>query len=304
MSKRTSRSPSRGAAAVHRGWGLNLLYMPALILFGVFTVYPLINGLGLSFTNWNGYSPGYSPVGLSNYTRLFSDPNFLVALRNTLIYGFGSTLLQQILGLALAVAFNRKFRGRNALRAIVYLPVLISPVVMGAMYYMLFSYNYGGINDIAEALGGARVSWLSSPTVAVGIIVAVNSLQFVGISMVIYMAGLQSIPVECIEAASMDGATGWQRFYHISLPLLQPAFATSVVLNLIGGLKLFDIIQVLTKGGPGYSTHSVSTLISKVYFDNQSAGYAAAMGVVLFVIIAVFTFTLNAWFDRRRVDGV
>lgn len=282
---------------------INLLYVPALLLFAVLTIYPFINGIALSFTNWNGFSPGYEGVGFSNYVRLFSDNVFQDSLINTFIYGFGSTIIQQVLGLSLAVALDRAFRGRNVARAIIYLPVLISPVVMGTMYYLLFSYNYGGLNDLLELFGGDRQAWLSNPGTGVLIIVLVNSLQFVGISMVIYLAGLQSIPSYYTEAAMLDGASPWQRFRHITLPLLQPAFATSIVLNLIGGLKLFDVIKVLTGGGPGYSTNSVSTLISVAYFDNQSAGYAAAMGVVLFLVIAVFTFVLNGYFNSRRLEG-
>lgn len=121
--------------------------------------------------------------------------------------------------------------------------------------------------------------------------------------MVIYLAGLQSIPQMYLEAAAVDGAVGWTRFRSITMPLLQPAFATSIVLNLIGGLKLFDVIQVLTGGGPGYSTHSISTLISKTYFDSQTAGYASAMGIVLFITIAAFTFVLNSWFNKHQVEG-
>ena len=131
----------------------------------------------------------------------------------------------------------------------------------------------------------------------------VNSAQFVGISMIIYLAGLQSIPIEYYEASRIDGANAWQQFKSITIPLLQPAFATSIVLNLIGGLKLFDVIQVLTGGGPGYSTNSVSTLISTAYFDNQSAGYASAMGIVLFAIIALFTLMLNFMLNRRRLEA-
>ncbi|MGO3886199.1 MAG: carbohydrate ABC transporter permease, partial [Mycetocola sp.] len=244
----------------------------------------------------------YSDVGLSNYLRLFSDPVFHTALGNTFIYGIGSTLIQQVLGLSLALALNRAIRGRGVARTVIYLPVLISPIVMGTMYYLLFQYNNGALNDIVEALGGDRIAWLSESQVAIAIIVLVNSLQFVGISMVIYLAGLQSIPGELLEAAALDGATATQRFRSVVLPLLQPAFATSIVLNLIGGLKLFDVIVVMTGGGPGYSTNSLSTLISKSYFDNQSAGYASAMGVALFVIIAVFTLILNTVLNRKRLD--
>ena len=280
----------------------NLLYVPALLVFALFTVYPLLNGFVLSLTNWNGYSPTRAFVGADNYLRMLSDPLVGAALVNTFIYGIGSTLLQQVIGLGLALALDRALRGRNIARAIIYLPVLVSPVVMGTMYYMFFSYNYGGLNDIVVALGGERVAWLSEAGSAILIIVIVNSLQFVGISMVIYLAGLQSIPPVYYEASRLDGASDWQQFVSITVPLLQPAFATSIVLNLIGGLKLFDVIRVLTAGGPGYSTESMSTLISRFYFDNQSAGYASAVGIVLFLIIAVFTLGLNTLFNRKRLE--
>ncbi|WP_308492370.1 carbohydrate ABC transporter permease [Microbacterium terrisoli] len=307
----STRSPRRtarretGAPFLRRR--VNLLYLPAVALFAVFTLYPLVSGVLISFTKWDGYSPDRTFVGLANYAHLFTDPLVGTALVNTFIYGFGSTILQQVIGLALALALDRAVRkrrtgGRNLARAIVYLPVLVSPVVMGTMYYLLFSYSYGGLNDTVTGLGGERVAWLSTSGSAITIIVIVNSLQFVGISMVIYLAGLQSIPIMYYEAARIDGATGWRQFTGITVPLLQPAFATSIVLNLIGGLKLFDVIRVMTGGGPGYSTDSMSTLISKFYFDNQNAGYASAVGVALFVIIAVFTLALNAYFNRRRLE--
>ncbi|MCR2802028.1 sugar ABC transporter permease [Microbacterium sp. zg-Y818] len=285
------------------GASLNALYIPALVLFAVFTVYPLISGLQLSFTDWNGYSGERAPVGLANYARLLEDLNFRTALANTFVYGIGSAILQQVLGLGLALALNRVIPGRGIARTIIYLPVLVSPIVMGTMYYQLFRYKGGALNDIAEALGGSPVLWLSDATLGMIVIVAVNSLQFVGISMVIYLAGLQAVPHEYYEAAALDGAGPWQRFRHITLPLLQPAFATSMVLNLIGGLKLFDVITVMTGGGPGNSTHSVSSLLAKTYFDNQSAGYASAMGVVLFAIIAVLTIGLHGALNRKQVQS-
>lgn len=284
------------------GRGLDLLYLPALIVLGVFMLWPLVNGVLLSLTDWNGYSAARSFVGPANYLSLFDDPNFRTALLNTFVYGFGSTLLQQVVGLGLALALDRAVRGRGLARAIIYLPVLVSPIVMGTMYYLFFSYNAGGLNDLVIALGGERTAWLSDAGGAVAIVVLVNSLQFVGISMVIYLAGLQSIPTMYFEAARLDGANAWQMFRRITVPMLQPAFATSIVLNLIGGLKLFDVIQVLTGGGPGYATNSVSTLIAKMYFDSQRAGYASAMGVVLFLLIAALTLVLNTMLNRRRLE--
>lgn len=281
---------------------LNWLYAPALVLFAVFSIYPLISGFSLSLTNWNGYSRNRAFIGFDNYLRLLDDEVFRTALVNTLIYGVGSTLIQQVLGLGLAVVLDRIVRGASLLRAVIYLPVMVSPVVLGTMYYLIFRYSNGALNDVRALFGDPPVAWLADASVGIAVIVAVNSLQFVGISMVIYLAGLQSVPTEYYEAGQLDGATWWQSFRSITVPLLQPAFATSIVLNLIGGLKLFDVVQVLTGGGPGRSTHSVSTLIGETYFSNQAAGYSASIGVVLFVLIAAVTFVLNALLNRRRVE--
>lgn len=281
---------------------LNWFYMPALALFAVFSIYPLISGMSISLTNWNGYSANKAFVGLDNYVRLLTDEVFRTALVNTVIYGFGSTLIQQIIGLALAVVLDRVVRGAALLRAVIYLPVMVSPVVLGTMYYLIFRYNNGALNDVRGLSGAEPVAWLADSTSGVAIIVLVNSLQFVGISMVIYLAGLQGVPTEYYEAAQLDGAGWWQTFRSITVPLLQPAFATSIVLNLIGGLKLFDVIQVLTGGGPGKSTHSVSTLIGDTYFSSQAAGYSASLGVVLFILIAAVTFVLNSLLNRKRVE--
>lgn len=294
--------PSRRRSSRFRGAGINLLAVPALALFAVFTIYPLISGVAISFSDWDGYSAESNPVGGANYLRLFTDDTFRAVLLTTFVYGIGSTIVQQVLGLSLALALDGKLAGRGVARAIIYLPVLVSPIVMGTFYYLLFQYNNGAFNDVVVAFGGERQAWLSTQGGGVTIILAVNSIQFVGTSMIIYLAGLQGIAPEYIEAATLDGANAGQRFRHVVLPLLQPAFATSVVLNLIGGLKLFDVIQVLTGGGPGTSTSSVSTLIGRTYFDAQSAGYSAAMGVALFFIIAFLTILANGALNRRRLE--
>jgi ABC-type polysaccharide transport system permease subunit len=182
---------------------------------------------------------------------------------------------------------------RNVFRAIIYLPALVAPVIMGTMYYFIFQYQQGALNTIMTGLGFEKVAWFNNPAVSVAIITIVNSIQFVGVSMIIYLAGLQTLDQSVMEAASLDGASGWKKFWNITLPMLQPAFTTSVVLNLIGGLKLFDIIKVLTNGGPGYATNSISTYISSMYFDAQNAGYASALGVFLFILIAIITYLLN-----------
>lgn len=286
-----------------KGAAINLFYLPAIILLVVFILYPLLNGFALSLTNWDGYNPEKTFVGIKNYLMMFQDANFGKILLNTFLYGIGSTLLQQVLGLALALMLNAKIKGRTLLRAIIYLPALVAPVVMGTMYYFLFQYRQGALNTIVTALGGQRVAWFDNPTFSIIIIIVINSIQFVGVSMIIYLAGLQTLDQSVIEASEIDGAYGWKKFWNITLPLLTPSFTTSVVLNLIGGLKLFDVIKVLTGGGPGYATHSMSTYISTVYFDDQNAGYASAIGVVLFILIALVTYLMNTGLAKLRWEA-
>ncbi len=277
-------------------------YVPALLLIGLFIVYPFLSGIRFSLTNWNGFSQSYDFIGFKNYVHLFKDANYRTAFINTFIYGVGSTILQQALGLSYALLLNKTFIGRLFARTVVYLPVLISGIIMGYIWYFLFRYNRGALNDILQWLSLEKIDWLGDARRAISIIVAVNTLQYVGISMVIYLAGMQSIPRMYYEAAAIDGGTARNTFFRITLPLLQPALVTSVTINLIGGLKLFEIIKSLTNGGPGYASHSMSTLIQFTYFQNQLAGYSAAMGVVLFLVITLVTLFVLKLFEKMDVE--
>ncbi len=281
---------------------INLFYVPALALFAVFVVLPFIKGIYLSLTNWNGYSPSYKFVGLKNYARMLTDENVRTAFVNTIIYGFGSTLVQNVLGIAFAVLLNKKFRGRSLIRTVIYLPVMIAPLIMGYIMYFFFTYNNGAVNDVLKLFGAQPVDWLAKGSRAVIILMLVNSLQFAGISMVIYLAGLQNIPTLYYDAAAIDGVNDRQRFFYVTLPLLMPAVTSSVTINLIGGLKLFDVISALTGGGPGYDTNSLSTLIHRLYFGSERAGYAAAVGLVFFVFIMIVSNTVVKALQKRQVE--
>lgn len=267
----------------------NLMYLPALILFTCFVFYPFLDGIRISLTDWNGYSQNYNYIGLQNYKDLLFDQIFIKSFIVTLIYGFGSTLIQQVLGLLYALLLDKQFYGRSLARTIIYLPVLLAGVIMGFMFYFIFQYNNGALNDIMLLLGYEKVNWLGNGTMAVLIILFVNSIQFCGVSMVIYLAGLQGIPKMYYEAASIDGVTPMARFFKITLPMLYPSIVASLTINLIGGLKLFGPIRALTNGGPGYASHSISTYISYTYFSSQAAGYAATTGFILFILIAIIT---------------
>jgi len=279
---------------------LNLLYVPALVLFGLFILYPFIRGLMYSFTNWDGYSQTFKWIGWSNYRRMFADPDVARVIRNTFIYGLGSALFQNIIGLAYALFLNQRIRMRALTRTIIYLPAIISPLIMGYIWYFFFQYNGGAINDVILLFADEPVNLLGDPDLNVWMITVVNTYQFLGVAMVILLAGLQVIPKDYYEAATIDGAGALSRFRHVTWPLLAPAITVSVVLNVIGGLKLFDVITALTNSGPGYSSASLSTLMYQLYFGRQDAGYAATIGNLMFVIISVVSFTILFYLKRRE----
>lgn len=281
---------------------LNILYMPTLFLLSMFIVYPFILGIRISLTNWDGFSQDYSWVGLENYARIFRNLNTIQVIRNTFIYGVGSTLLQNMAGLAYALLLNHKIRTVGFTRTIVYLPVMISPLIMGYIWYFVFQYHGGALNDIVLLFADKPFNFLAHTNVNVWLITFVNTFQFMGISMVIFLAGLQVIPKDYYEAANIDGASSLRKFRHITFPLLAPAMTVSIVLNLIGGLKLFDLIVSMTDSGPGYASASLSSLMYKLYFGRQDAGGAAALGVFMFIMISVVCLTALYALRRKEVD--
>lgn len=276
--------------------------IPALVLVLTFILFPLINAVRLSLYRWNGYSQNMRFVGVGNYIKLATDKKFWSSLGNTLIYGFGSTLLQNIAGLAAALFLNRKFRGRNAVRAILYLPIMISPFIMGQILYFFFQLEGGVLNELLSYIGLGSIYWTETGLSATLVITLANSWQYMGLCMIIYLAGLQNIPGMYREAARLDGAGELSEFRHVTLPLLIPSITTAVVTNLIGGLKLYDVIVALTNGGPNRQSMSLAFYIQVLYFNDESAGYASAIGIVTFILIMLITLPINAFLRRREVE--
>lgn len=268
---------------------INIMYIPVLCFFMMFIIYPLLKGIGISMTNWNGYSETSRYVGFSNYVKMFYDRNFILIVKNTLIYGVGSTILENGLGLIYAVLLDRKAKTVGLARTAIYLPVMIAPLVMGYIWYFMFQPVGGAVNDVLNLMGCQPIDFLTKGTTTVWIITFINSYQYVGVAMMIYLAGLQTIPGDYQEAAMIDGASSVQTFFFVKLPLLTPSITINVVTNLIQSLKLYDIIVAMTNGGPGYSTQSLSTMMYQLYFGKQDAGYAAAMGTFMFLAIAVLS---------------
>lgn len=278
------------------------LSIPAFLMIFIFMIVPLGNALRVSFFKWNGYSQKMHFIGWENYISLFTDKVFWKSTFNTFIYGFGSTLLQNIMGLSVAIFVNRKFRGRNLVRVILYMPIMISGVIMGAIQYYIFNYENGVLNNLLNLFGISNIYWMETGIQAVLIITLINSWQTMGFCMLIYLAGLQNIPKIYKEAALLDGATKVQTFIKVDLPLLMPAITTAVITNLIGGLKLYDIIVTLTNGGPNRKSLSLSYYISLLYFNDEKAGYSSAVGIALFVIIFLVAVPINRYLRSREVE--
>jgi raffinose/stachyose/melibiose transport system permease protein len=279
------------------------MYLPALAAVCFFILYPFLNGVKISFTNWNGFSQTYDYVGFSQYTRMLKDPDTWLVVKNTLLYGVGSTILQNVMGLGYALLLNQSIRLRNFTRTVVYLPVIISPLIMGYIFYFFFAFQGGALNDLLVFFGLEKINALGDPKINIWLIVFVNTFQFVGIAMIIYLAGLQSISKDYYEAAQIDGASSFQQFKNITLPMLMPSITINIVINIIGGLKLFDVIVSLTGGGPGYASQSMSTFMYDLYFNRQDAGYAATQGVFMAIIILVLSLAALVYFKRKEIEA-
>lgn len=262
--------------------------LPALLLFAFVVLVPSARGVYYAFTDWDGLDPDFSFVGLGNFSDMFGDADAKQAIWHTLLIAVSITVIQNAVGLALALGVNTAIKSRNVLRVFLFAPAVITPIVTAYLWRNLLGPD-GAVNSLLGAVGldGWRQDWLGSPRLALWSVVAVIVWQFAGYSMVIFLAGLQSVPREVHEAAAMDGAGPVRRFWSVTRPLLAPAFTINLMLSIIGGIKLFDQVYALTGGGPGHATDTISTLIYKDAFILGEFGYSIALAVVLTIIVAV-----------------
>lgn len=262
--------------------------VPALALFAFVVLLPSARGVHYAFTDWDGLSPQWSLIGLDNFTAIADDPDAVQAIWHTLLIAVAVTVIQNGLGLLLALGVNTIIKSRNVLRVFLFAPAVVTPIVTAYLWRNLLGPD-GAVNSLLAAvgLGTWQQDWLGNPRLALWSVVAVVVWQFAGYSMVIFLAGLQSIPKEISEAAAMDGAGPVRRFWWIVRPLLAPAITINLMLSIIGGIKLFDQVYALTGGGPGHATDTISTLIYKDAFTLGEFGYSIALAVVLTAIVAV-----------------
>lgn len=267
-------------------WRIVLL-APALLVFGVFVVWPLLDSFRYSVTNWNGFDPAYDFVGLDNFARIFRDPEFLNAIVNTAIWIVAALVIPVLLGLVLALLLNTGLRGANIFKSIFYLPICLAAVIVGQIWIWIYQPDWGLLNTAIEAATGMRrfnFAWLAEPSTALGSVIVAWSWQQTGLAMVIFLAGLTAIPRDLLEAAEIDGVSRWRQTLHIVLPMLRPATVVVVALSVINALKGFDILYIMTGGGPFRSSNTLAFFMYEESFKKYRMGYGSAISVVLFLI--------------------
>jgi multiple sugar transport system permease protein/alpha-1,4-digalacturonate transport system permease protein len=290
---RPSRRAARRRALV--GW---TFILPNFIGFALFTLIPVVVTLALSFMEWNSYS---SPkwVGLKNFQRMIDNETFWTALKNTSYYAVGHIPLTLAASLGFAVLLNRKLRGVKFFRTALFFPYITSLVAVAVVWNMLFSPETGPINQLLHSLGVDNPpGWTTSTTWAMPAVIITSVWHDMGYYMIIYLAGLQTIPGELYEAAEIDGANAWQKFWRITVPALRPTTFFVLIMLTITSFKVFDLIQVMTEGGPGRSTLVLSQVIFREGITEGRFGYSSAVAMVLFVIVLVVTVT-QFGFQRR-----
>ncbi len=277
--------------------------IPAILVFGIFFVLPTVLGFFYSFTNWDIDRSQIQFIGLDNFKYLFSRDEFTVALKNTLIFGIFTAVLKNIIGLLLALGVNKDLRSKNYLRTMFYLPGVLSMIVVGIMFNSIFAMD-GMLNNTLEAigLGMLTTNWLGNKSTAMACIIIMEIWKWSGFHMIIYIAGLQTIPKELLEASTVDGATKWMQFWKVILPLLISSVSINIIIGLIGGFKVFEQVYVLTNGGPGGSTQVLNTLVFQS-FSQGLYGRGSAMGLLLFLFITIISLLLNTYLKSKEVDS-
>ena len=267
-----------------------LFVLPAFVIYTFLMIIPIIGAFYLSLTDWNGISQAYHVVGITNYIDMLSDARLRNAIMVTLKITLTVSISVNVLGLFVACLLNRAGKMINALRSIFFLPYVISTVAISFIWLSILSYT-GVLNTILNALGMGSViaDYIGNAQNAIRSICVIEIWRTLGFHMVLYLASIQTVPEELYEACTMDGGTGWQKFRFVTLPMIVPGITISVIMSIMTEMKQYDVVKVITNGGPGYSTETVTYNIVTQAFGNNMLGYSSAIAVFLFAIIAVIT---------------
>jgi raffinose/stachyose/melibiose transport system permease protein len=276
--------------------------MPALAVYLVFVIIPAVTGIGYSFTDWNAYSKDVHYVGFENFAKIFSpDENYLLFIRNTLIFTIVTIILKTVIALALALLLNESVkRLAHFYRVFIFLPAILPTLIVALIFKSILHPSNGILNQVLRGVGLDILAqrWLVDPAIALFSVIGVDTWKGVGYIMVILLAGLQTIPRDYYEAAEIDGANAWQKLRYVTIPMLMPAIAVVTALNVLYGLRVFDIVYALTNGGPGYATEVLYTVIFKAFSQGQY-GLGTALSTVLLLILLVAGYFVIRLLDRN-----
>ena len=274
-------------------------YLPAAIIYGVLFLIPTVASFYFSLTRWSIFDSKF--IGLDNYVTFFREPALVSGLTHTLIYAVVTSGAKVVLGMLLAILLTSQIVARGYLRSVVFFPVLVSTIGVGLTFTVLMNPERGLINDALGVLGIDGPGWLTDPKYALLSVALVDVWKGVGLATLIYIAGIVSIPQEYFEAAKVDGAGPWDNFRRIILPLARPATVTVIILSLIGGLRSFDLIWAMTRGGPGFTSDVIASVIYKQY-QAGFYGLSTAGNVVLFLVVTAIVLPLSRYLNRKEVD--
>jgi raffinose/stachyose/melibiose transport system permease protein len=299
---RTARS--RDSAAVAAGKRArspysNWFYLPAAVVYGVLFVIPTVTSFYFSLTRWSIFDSKF--IGFDNYVTFFREPALVSGLVHTLIYAVVTSGLKVVLGLLLAILLTSQIIARGYLRSVVFFPVLVSTIGVGLTFTVLMDPERGLINQALGVVGIGGPGWLTDPKYVLLSVALVDVWKGVGLATLIYIAGIVSIPQEYFEAARVDGAGAWDNFRRIVLPLARPATVTVIVLSLIGGLRSFDLIWAMTRGGPGFTSDVIASVIYKQY-QAGFYGLSTAGNVVLFIVVTAIVLPLSRFLNRKEIE--
>jgi len=283
-----------------------LAILPALAVLGIFTIYPILYSGYLSLNDWNGFTPQMTPVGIQNYLDWFQSPVFWHSLSVTTVYVIGLTVFSVIGGLAVALLLNTGIKGMTIYRIIYFIPVVTATVAAATVWRYLLDPGSGLVNTTLRSIGIQGPAWLTDPSWAMPAVILVGTWKRVGFNMVVFLAGLQTIPRVYYEAGMVDGATKWQVFRYITLPLLSPITLLVAIMTLIDAFLVFDTVFVMSNGtgGPVGSTEVMGFLLWREAFRYFNLGDASAIGWILFIIVLIVTLVQWKLFGRSARGGL
>lgn len=280
----------------------NIFLLPAVTVYVMLFIIPTILALYYSFTDWTSYTNEIKFVGIQQFVNIFSKSGFFIALRNTIVFALIVTIFQNFIAVIIAIIVNNDFKTKNYLRTIFFMPCVLSMMIVGLSFSAILHPN-GPLNQLLTSIGLEALTrnWMMDSAINIYVLAGINVWMFIGFSMAIYLAGLQSIPKELYEAAMIDGANWKQNIRNITLPLLAPSFTINIVMTIIGSLKVFELIYVTTGGGPGDASQVIMTTIFKD-FGLGLYGSATASSLILFVLVFLFSIPILFSLKRKEIE--